>query len=136
MCGMKATALLARFVPANGWAETTSSTIRHHQHRPNTDMDPRNPFSKGFEKLKRKLSGGSRKQDGRSESKNDQDGREANAEGGEASQRNSRLHPVVEDAVESRPSREGNDVNEKEVDQVNPPTSRPSSPHSGKPDGI
>jgi hypothetical protein len=99
-------------------------------------MDSRNPFSKGFEKLKRKLSGGSRKQDGRSERKNDQDGREANAEGGEASQKNSRLHPVVEDVVESRPSLEGNDVDEKEVDQVNPPTSRPSILHSGEPNGM
>jgi hypothetical protein len=94
----------------------------HHQlHRPNTNMDSRNPFSKGFKRLKRKLAGSSRKRDGRSGSENVQDGREADIEGGEASQWNSRLHLEVEDVVESGPSREGNDVDGEEVGRVDPP---------------
>ena len=92
-------------------------------------MDSRNPFSKGFKKLKRKLAGGSRKQDGRSGSENVQDGREADVEGGEASQRNSRLHLEVEAVVESGLSREGNDVDGEEVGRVDPPVST----NSGEP---
>jgi hypothetical protein len=95
-------------------------------------MDSRNPFSKGFKKLKRKLAGGSRKQDGRSGSENDQEGREVDVGGGEASQRNSRLHLEVKDVVESGPSREGNDVGEKEVGRVDPP----ASTHSGEPNSM
>ena len=100
----------------------------HHQPRPNTNMDSRNPFSRGFRKLKHKLAGGHRKRDGRS-SENEQGEREADVEGSEASQMNSRLHSEVEDVVESGPSREGNGVAE-EVDQVNPSRPTPSIPRS------
>ena len=99
-------------------------------------MDPRNPFSKGFKKLKRKFAGGGRrrKRDGRSGNETDQG--ESDVEGSEASQRNSRLHPEVED-VESGPSREGNDVGGEEVGRmINPPASTPSTPHSGEPNSM
>jgi hypothetical protein len=91
-------------------------------------MDSRNPFLKGFKKLKRKLAGGSRKRDGR-------DGGEADIEGSEASRRNSQLHPEVE-GVESGPNRERNDVDGGGVGQVGPPTSTSSIPHSGELDGM
>jgi hypothetical protein len=126
-------------------ARFTSSTVeskprvrlslpRHHLHRPNTDMESRNPFSKGFKKLKRKFAEGGRKRDGRYGNETAQEGREANPES-EASQRNSRLHLEVED-VESGPSREGNDVGEEEVGRIDPPTSTPSIPHSGEPNSM
>jgi hypothetical protein len=83
-------------------------------------MDSRNPFSKGFKKLKRKLAGGSHKKDGKSGSENVQDGREVDVEGGEANQLNSRLHLEVEGMVESGPSREGNDADGEEVGRVDP----------------
>jgi hypothetical protein len=98
-------------------------------------MDSKNPFSKGFKKLKRKLAGGDRKRDGRSGNETDQEGREANTESLQASQRNSRLQPEVED-VESGPSREGNDVGEEEVGRIDPPPSTPSIPHSGEPNSM
>jgi hypothetical protein len=94
-------------------------------------MDSRNPFLKGFKKLKRKLAGG-RKRDGRSGSDNDLEGREADVEGGEASQRSSRPHPKVGGAGIG-PGQEGNEVDGKKVGQVNPPTSTPSIPRSTEP---
>jgi hypothetical protein len=97
-------------------------------------MESRNPFSKGFKKLKRKFAEGGRQRDGRSGIETAQEGREANTES-EASQRNSRLHPEVED-VESGPSRGGNDVGGEEVGQIDPPTSTSSIPHSGEPNSM
>jgi hypothetical protein len=97
-------------------------------------MESRNPFSKGFKKLKRKLAGGGRKRDGRSGSETDQGGRETDVES-DASQRNSRLQPRVKD-VESGPSREGNDVDREEVGRIDPPASTPSIPHRGEPNSM
>jgi len=48
--------------------------------------------------------------------------------GRESSQRN--LHPDVEVAVGSGPGREGNDVDGKKTDRVDPPPSMPSIPHN------
>lgn len=103
-----------------------------HRHRSSTDMDSRNPFSRGFKKLKHKLMGGNRKRGGRSGNENDQGGREADVEASEASQRSSRLHPEVE-GVESGSSREGNDVDGNEVGRFDPPTSTHSISHSEDP---
>ena len=99
-------------------------------------MDSRNPFSKGLKKLKHKLAEGSRKLDPRPERENDREKREADVERGGASQRNSHLHSEVEDVVESRPSREENDVDGKEVGQIDPPASAPSILHIGELDGM
>ena len=99
-------------------------------------MDSRNPFSKGLKKLKHKLAEGSRKLDPRPERENDREKREANVERGGASQRNSHLHSEVEDVVESGPNREENDVDGKEVGQIDPPASAPSILHSGELDGM
>jgi hypothetical protein len=98
-------------------------------------MDPRNPFSKGLKKLKRKLAGGGRKRVGDSRSENDREGREADIGGGEASQRNPFVQSGAGDVVDNGPSREGNDVGGDGVDRVDPPTSTPSVPHSGEPGG-
>jgi hypothetical protein len=106
----------------------------HHLRRPNTDMDSQNPFSKGFKKLRHKLAGGSRERDGKHGSKNDRGGSEVDAEGSEASQRNS-LHSEVEEVVDG-PSRGENDVDGKEVCQVDPPISTPLIPHSGEPNSM
>jgi hypothetical protein len=91
-------------------------------------MDSRNPFSRGFRKLKHKLAGSHRERDGRS-SENDRGGRQTDVEGSETSQMNSRLHSEVEGVVESGPSREGNGVAE-EVDQINPSLPTLSIPRS------
>jgi hypothetical protein len=96
-------------------------------------MDSRNPFSKRFKKLKHKLAGGGRKRDGSSGSGTDR-GRETVVEGSEASQRNFRPHPEVED-VESGPSREEDDVGGDGVGQVGPPTLAPSTSHCGESGG-
>ena len=99
-------------------------------------MDSQNVFLKPFKKLKHRLTRGSRKRDGGSGSENNREGRETDVEGSEASRRNSNLHPEVEDAVESGPSREGNDDGDgKEVEQADPPTSTPSISCDKEPDG-
>ena len=76
-----------------------------------------------------------RKRDRRSKSGNNRGRGVDDAEGSERNQRNSRLHPEVGD-VESGPSRDENNVSGEEVGQVRPPTSTPSIPHSGKPNGM
>jgi hypothetical protein len=110
----------------------TSSAVCHLTITYAGNMDSRNTFSKGFKKLKHKLTGGNRKQGGRYGSENDQGVREADVGESEASQKNSRLHSEIEDAVESGPSREENDADAKEVGLVGPPASTPSIPHSGE----
>jgi len=101
-------------------------TIYDDRRRPNTNMDSRNIFLKPFKKLKHRFKRGSRKRDGGSGSENIREERETDVEGSEASRRNSNLHPEVEGAVESGPSREGNDGDGRKVEQVDPPTSTPS----------
>ncbi|KAF9646201.1 hypothetical protein BDM02DRAFT_3189069 [Thelephora ganbajun] len=98
-------------------------------------MDSPNVFLKPFKKLKNRLKGKNRRRDGRSETTREE--RETDVEESGASQRGSHLDSEVESAVESGPNREGNDVGGKKSDQVNPPTSTPSIPHSDskKPDG-
>lgn len=80
--------------------------------------------------------GGRRKQDGGSRSENDRRGREADVEGRETSQRNSRLHSEVEDVMGSGPSREGNDDGGDEVYQVGSPASTPLILQDGEPDSM
>jgi hypothetical protein len=98
-------------------------------------MDLRNSFLKPFKKAKQRIKGGRLKRDRGSESKNDRGGKEADAEGSEVSQRNSRLHSEAEDVVESGPSREGKDVDEKEVGQIDP-SSTLLIPRSEEPNGM
>jgi hypothetical protein len=81
-------------------------------------MDLRNPFSKPFKKLKHKIAGGSRKRGRRPEGGGDQEGKDADVEGNEASQSNSHMHSEVEDVVESGPSREGDDVAGDQIEPV------------------
>lgn len=90
-------------------------------------MDTQNPFSKGLEKLKRKLVGGSRKRDGRSGNETDRR-REVNVERSEASQRNSRLRPEAQD-LESGPGREEDVRSGEEVGRADPPTSTSLATH-------
>jgi hypothetical protein len=97
-------------------------------------MGIRDSVSKPFKKLKHRLARGSRKRDGGSGSESNREGRETDVEGSEASRRNSNLHPEVEGAVESGPSREGNGGDGKRVGQVDPPTSTPSISHDKEPD--
>ena len=96
-----------------------------------TDMDFRKPFSKQFKKLKYRLTEGDRKRDGRSGKEGDRGGSETGIDGGEASQRNSRLRSDVDDVVERAPSREGNpdDVTGKKVDRVDSSASPPPISH-------
>jgi hypothetical protein len=96
-------------------------------------MDLRKSFLKPFKKVKQKLTGDHYKQAGRFENENDVEGREADVEGSEVGQRDSRLHPGVKD-VESGPSREG--ISGKEVGQVDPPISTLSISHGGEPGGM
>jgi hypothetical protein len=95
-------------------------------------MDSRNPFLKGLKKLKHKLAGGSRKRAGESKSETDRDGRKADVEGREASQRNPLMHSGAGDVVESGPSLKRNDIDGGGVDS---PTSAPSILCSGEPCG-
>jgi len=101
-------------------------------------MDFRKTFSKPFKKLKDKLPGGDSKRDGRSWSKDGS--RAANDEGSEVGQKNSHPHlgVVIGGAVESGPSREGNNIDGKKVAliNVNPPTPIPSISHIGEPDSM
>jgi len=105
-------------------------------------MDFRKTFSKPFKRLKDKLPGGSSKRDGRSESKDSRKGRAVDVEGGEASQRDSYLHPEVsiKGAVEGGPNREWSGVGGRkaalQVVDVNPSSSVPSISHIGEPDGM
>jgi hypothetical protein len=87
-------------------------------------MDLRKSLSKPFKKARRKLAEVGRKRDKKSR-------REPDVEGSEASQRSSRLYLEAEDAVESGPSREGDDVSGEDVGWVDPPASTLSiPPHS------
>ena len=102
-------------------------------------MDLRKSFLKPFKKLKSKLPGDRRKRDGRSGGGNDGKEGEIGVEGSEASQRNLFVDSEVDtrSAVESGPSREGNDVDGKEAGPVDGPlTSTPSISRSGKPGGM
>jgi hypothetical protein len=101
------------------------------RHRLDTDMDSRNPFSKGLKRLNHKLAGGSRKRSRGPGSENDREGSEAYVEGGEPSQRDSGLYPEVGD-VGSRSSREGDDVGGDGVGRVDPPISTPSISYRGE----
>jgi hypothetical protein len=109
-----------------------------HLHRPSTSMDFRKYLSKLFKKAKQKLTRGHRKRDEGSGSENDREGRKAEVEGEgrKAIQRSSRLYSEAKGAVESEPSREGNDVDGKEVRRHNPPTPTPSILRSGEPNGM
>jgi hypothetical protein len=107
----------------------------HHLHRSSTNMGLRKSFLKLFKKVRRKFTGGRHERDGGSGNDTDQVQGEAEVEGSNATQRNTRLHLEVEDA-EIRPGREGTDVEGKKVGQVNPPTSTPSIPHSGGSDSM
>ena len=101
-------------------------------------MDLRKSFLKPFKKLKSKLPGDRRKRDGRSGGGNDGKGVETDVEGSEASQRNSFVDSEVDvrSAVESGPSRKGNNVDGKDAGPVDdPPISAPSILQSGKPGG-
>jgi len=100
-------------------------------------MDFGKSFSKPFKKLKDKFPGGSRKQDGRSGSKDSRKGRAPEVEGSEASQRNSYLRSEVnvEGTVESAPSPEESNVGGKGITRVDdPPISTPSISCIGEPD--
>jgi hypothetical protein len=99
-------------------------------------MGLRKSFLKPFEKVKQTLTGGRRKVDERSGGENDQEGGKAQVGGGEASQRNSHLHSEVEDVMEMRPSRGGNDVDREKVGQVDSPSSIPSISHGREPDSM
>jgi hypothetical protein len=127
-------AFLARFTPTNGRPKPQADHLppHHHRQRSSISMDLRKPLSRLFKKVKQKLVEVGRKQDRKSGSGNDWGERETNLEGSQASQRNSHLHLEADD-VESGPSQEGNDVDEEEVSQVNPPTSTPSILHSREP---
>ena len=121
--------------PLNSRASQISRPPPHRcRHRPGTDMDLRKSFSKPLKKLKHRLTEGNRNRDGRSRKENDREKREADVGGGEASQRDSRLHLDVEDVVEGGPSRAGNpdDVEGKEVGRVDLPVSTPSISHGGE----
>jgi hypothetical protein len=84
-------------------------------------MDLRKSLSKPFKKARQKLAEVGRKRDKKS-------GGEPDVEGSEASQRSSRLYLDVGDAVESGPSREGEDVGGEDVGRVDPPASTLSIP--------
>ena len=100
-------------------------------------MDLRKSVLKPFKKLKGRLPGGRRKQDGRSGSEDNSKWGEGDVES-EASDRNSYLHSEVdfEVAVEGGPSRGGSNVDRTDVATVDdPPTSTtPPISQSGKPD--
>jgi hypothetical protein len=89
--------------------------------RSSASMDFRKSFLKPFKKVKQRLAEGGHKQ-GRSGSENDQKGREADVERRRVSQQSSHRHSEGGD-LESRPSREGKDVDGKEVGRIDPPTS-------------
>ena len=91
-------------------------------------MDSRNPFSKGFKKLRHNLTGGSRKQDGSVGSGGR--GRGTDAEG--AGQMSSHLHSEAEGVVIG-PGQAGNDGDGNEVGRIDPPSSTPSILHSDEP---
>ena len=102
-------------------------------------MDSGNPFSKGFKKLKDKLSGDRRKRDGRSGRGNDGKGGEIEVGGSKVGQTSSFPHSDVGigGAVGSGPSREGNDADGKGAAPVDDPlASTPSISQSGKADGV
>ena len=103
-------------------------------------MDLRKPFSKPFKKLRDKFPGGNDGRDGRSWSKDSREGREADVEGSEAGQRNSRPHLEVDigGAVEIGASQEGNNVDGKKIAliDVNPPVPTHSISHIGGPDSM
>ena len=61
---------------------------------------------------------------------------EADVDRGEVGQRHSCPDSDVEAMVGSGPRREGSDADDVKVEQVHPPPSAPSIPHSGKPDGM
>ena len=61
---------------------------------------------------------------------------EADVDRGEVGQRHSCPDSDVEAMVGSGPRREGSDADDVKVEQVHPPPSTPSIPHSGKPDGM
>jgi len=97
-------------------------------------MDLRKSILKPFKKLKSKLLGGRRKRDGRSGNEDNRKGGEVDIEESEASERISYLRSEVEIgiAVEGGPSREGSNVNWKDIAPVNdPPTSTPPISQSG-----
>jgi hypothetical protein len=103
--------------------------------RLDTDMDSRNPFSKGLKRLNHKLAGGSRKRSGGPGSRDGGEGSEAYVEVSEASQRDSSLYPEVGD-VGSGPSWEGDDVVGDGVGQAGPPTSTPSISYRREPNSM
>jgi hypothetical protein len=82
----------------------------HYLRLSNTSMDLRKKFLKPFKKAKQKLTESHRKQDGRSGSEGDREGRGTDVGGSETGQKNPRLHSEVESVVENGPSREENDV--------------------------
>ena len=100
----------------------------------NIDMDSKNPFLKPFKGLKRRLTRGSRKREGKFGSESGREGRETDTEGSDTSRRNSQQHPRVEGVVESGPSREAN--SEGKAVQADPPTSAPSISHDEDPNGM
>ena len=83
-------------------------------------------FLEPFKKVKRRLAEGGRKQGG-SGNENDQEGREADVEGRRASQQSSRKHSEGGDVLIG-PSREGNDVNGREVGHVDQQEVNPLNP--------
>ena len=97
-------------------------------------MNFRKSFSKPFKKLKDKLPGGSRKEDG---SEDGRKGSEAGLKGDKVSQRNPYLRSEVsvEGTVQSA---EGSNVGGKKDDLVDadPPTSTPPISHIEEPDGM
>ena len=102
-------------------------------------MDLRKAFLKPFKKLKGKLPGGRRKGDGGSGSESDRGSGETGVEGSGASQRTSFMHSAVDvrSALESRPTREGKNVDGKEAAPVDDPlTSTPSISQSDKPNSM
>ena len=90
-------------------------------------MDFRKSLSSPFKKLKHRLGKGSRKRDGKSEHKNDQEGGETDVEGSEASQRNSYMDSELGAVAKGGPNQERSSggVEGKKVDRVDPPTSSP-----------
>ena len=92
-------------------------------------MDLRDSISKPFKKLKHRFKEHNRKRKDGSGSESNREGREHDAEESEAGQ-SSHLRQEIEDAAESRPSREEKGGKGKEVVQADPPTSTPSISHS------
>jgi len=94
---------------------------------------------KPFKKMKGKLPGSRRKQDGRSGNEDNRKGGGVDIEESETSRRNSSLHlgVAVGDAVGGGPSREGCDVGRKEtIPADDHPPSTPPISHGGKPDSM